>query len=205
MEIFLVRHPPVHTKGSHCYGSSDVPLIPEWQKGARAALSLLPESGDAQVWTSPLGRCTQMADLYESQAPRDARLREMDFGSWENRLWRAIPRAEVDAWVADIVAYRPPDGESFFEVIERVREFWGDRLRPESAQPVVIFTHAGVIKALLAVLAGLAPHIAARFQLDYNSVTKIGVARDWARVDFVNRVGLSPGGDLGPLPRPPSK
>ena len=201
MEIFLVRHPPVHTKGSQCYGSSDVPLIPEWREGARAAFPLLPEPGDAQVWTSPLGRCTQMADLYGSGARRDARLREMDFGSWENRSWQAIPRAEVDAWVADIVTFRPPDGESFSEVIERVRDFWRDRPQPRSTPRTVIFTHAGVIKALLAVIAGLAPETAARFQLDYNSVTKIGVARDWARVDFVNRVGVSMRGDLGPHPR----
>ena len=42
----------------------------------------------------------------------DARLAELDFGHWEMQSWDGIPRAEVDAWAADVAHYRPGGGES---------------------------------------------------------------------------------------------
>ena len=42
----------------------------------------------------------------------DARLVELDFGSWEMHHWDTIPRAQIDAWAADVALYRPGDGES---------------------------------------------------------------------------------------------
>lgn len=47
----------------------------------------------------------------------------MGFGAWEMRAWNAIPRAEVDAWAADLLHYRPDGGENVLDMACRVAAF----------------------------------------------------------------------------------
>ena len=93
-------------------------------------------------------------------APRiDPRLVEMDFGSWEMRRWDDIARAEIDAWAADLVHYRPGGGDSVLRMAQRVAGFYAD-LQRQQADAIVV-CHAGTIRLLAACHAGLAPADAA--------------------------------------------
>ena len=82
----------------------------------------------------------------------DARLAEIDFGAWEGRPWAAIPRAELDAWAADLLHARPHGGESVAMLLARTRAALAD-LRATGA-PCIAVTHAGVIRAALFVAGG---------------------------------------------------
>jgi alpha-ribazole phosphatase len=84
----------------------------------------------------------------------DARLAEMDFGSWEMRPWSEIPRAEVDAWATDLLAYRPGGAENVLDVARRVSEFL-DELRLDGVTEALVLCHAGTIRLLTAICAGL--------------------------------------------------
>ena len=74
----------------------------------------------------------------------------MDFGRWEGLRWDDVDRAALDQWAADPLHFRPPGGESASMLLERVAAFVADR----AWQPLVIVTHGGVIRAMLALQDG---------------------------------------------------
>lgn len=155
MRLILVRHPQPLVAPGVCYGSSDLPAAPDDVARVHAALlasaSIPPGT---PLYSSPLQRCTALASLLGVHT-LDARLAEMDFGAWEQRSWDDIPRAEVDGWAADLAHYRPGGGESVLQVAERVAAFRSDLLHQHGGQAAAIICHAGTIRLLIALEAGL--------------------------------------------------
>lgn len=122
----------------------------------------------------------------------DPRLREFDFGQWEGLTWEQIvqrsPHLEPGAW-ADAKSYRPEGGESFAEVQVRAGSFLRD-LERDPAPRVLVATHAGVLHAVLAVLA---PRLseedrALRVVFSPASITRITMEEGHARLITVNDV-----------------
>ena len=110
----------------------------------------------------------------------DARLTEIHFGAWEMRAWDDIPRAEIDAWSKNLIAYRPGGGESVMQMAQRVHAFHEDiRRQSEHGAAGGVVCHAGTIRLLLAcqrglTLAELALHAAqARHQIAYGEMIVI--------------------------------
>ncbi|MEW6025373.1 MAG: histidine phosphatase family protein [Pseudomonadota bacterium] len=157
MRLLLVRHPRPEVDPGICYGRSDVPVDMEETLRISATLpAALP------TWSSPLQRCASLARaLNPPQLRFDARLAEMDFGAWELRSWDDIPRAEVDAWAADLLHYRPGGGESVLDVARRVAAFLHDLYKEDHAEALVV-CHAGTIRLLRALHTGLSLEAAAR-------------------------------------------
>jgi len=170
MRLFLIRHPRPEIDQGICYGRYDCPGI-DPSSVAIALSPLLPE--DALVWSSPLLRCRQLAKCLQPDVILDQRLAEMHFGDWEGRRWDDIPRAELDAWAADVAGYAPPGGESPRELQRRALDFVASLDVPEA----VIVTHAGVIRTLLAHWQGLPPERWTELNFDYGSCTVVDVPR----------------------------
>jgi alpha-ribazole phosphatase len=177
MTLYLVRHPQPDVAPGLCYGASDVPVIDTELGRVHAALVQrgLPA---LPVYASPLQRCALLAErLAPGRVTLDARLAEMDFGAWELRPWADIPRADVDAWTADLLHYRPGGAENVLDVARRVQAFAAD-LRTSSA---LVICHAGTIR-LLAALHGGAPLKQAALnaartphRIDYGDLVVLGV------------------------------
>jgi alpha-ribazole phosphatase len=151
VELILVRHPQPQVAAGVCYGSSDILPAPAALADAHALLAAQLEPALAagfSLYSSPLQRCAMLAALLGNFTP-DARLAEMDFGAWELRPWSGIPHAEVDAWAADLLDYRPGGGETVREVASRVQSFL-DELRHDA----VIVCHAGTMRLMAAIAAG---------------------------------------------------
>src|SRR5206468_599538 len=103
---------------------------------------------DLPVYASPLRRCAALAEaLRPRRLQLDARLAEMDFGRWELQPWTAIARAEVDAWAADLLHYRPGGAENVLDVATRVAAFLAD-LRRRGEPQALLVCHAGAIRLL---------------------------------------------------------
>lgn len=151
VELILIRHPLPQVAPGVCYGSSDIPAgaaaLAEGHAALAPQLAPLLARG-ARLYSSPLRRCTALATLFGTPT-LDARLAEMDFGAWELRPWSDIAHAEVDAWAADLLDYRPGGGETVREVAARVQSFLDD-LRQDS----IIVCHAGTIRLIAAMAAG---------------------------------------------------
>jgi alpha-ribazole phosphatase len=152
MRLVLVRHPQPLVAAGVCYGSTDLPVAPDvaQQMAATLGASLPPGT---RVYSSTLQRCTTLASLLAAPV-LDPRLVEMDFGQWEMQPWHAIPKAEIDAWAADLVHYRPGGGESVLQLTARVASFYDEMRRLPHAQAMVI-CHAGTMRVLAACQAAL--------------------------------------------------
>jgi probable phosphoglycerate mutase len=137
----------------------DVPLSP---RGEAQALALASRMGDFRdrpsvVLSSPQRRAVQTAralaelvpDVRDREPVIDERLREKELGALD-RLTHAGVAARYPAEVAarDRIGkfyYRPPGGESWCDVVQRVRGVWSDVRSLYANERVVIVTHQVVI------------------------------------------------------------
>jgi alpha-ribazole phosphatase len=150
MALHVIRHTTPKVTPGMCYGSLDLDVTDQFSDEADAVRSQL-RVNFSQVYSSPLKRCVDLADYIGFPYVVDARLREMDFGYWEGKLWTEIDPIEMQAWKDDIVEYRIPGGENFRDVVDRVSAF----LEILPAGETLLVTHAGVIKALRILREGL--------------------------------------------------
>jgi len=172
MKLVFIRHTTLSITRGICYGQTDVPVSSHFtDEAARVNAQLAPYTFDA-VYSSPLTRCTQLAQScgYPQPIP-DARLLELHFGRWEMQAWTDIPDAEIEPWYADWLNYPTPDGESFAQQIARVHAFIDDLARTNH-QTIAIFTHGGVIRSAAIYFKLVEPTDAFSFPVDYGSVTE---------------------------------
>ncbi|TDR79808.1 histidine phosphatase family protein [Paludibacterium purpuratum] len=179
MHVWLIRHPRPMVESGVCYGRTDLAVADAiLAEAAASIMTVLPP--DVPVFSSPLGRCARLAEALAPGAVHyDARLMEMDFGSWEMRRWQDIERREVDAWVQDLTHFRPGHGESLTQMAERVAAFRDMLLDSRLAQAAVI-CHAGTIRLLDVLNRGL-PVIAAATEahhIEYGAVLPLSLRRD---------------------------
>ena len=170
MRLHLIRHPKPQIEAGRCYGRLDVPAM--GVEAVAAALRAELPAG-VPVFTSPLRRCHDLAALLHASPTADERLAEMHFGDWEGRLWDEIPRAELDAWAADVAGYAPPGGESPRVLQRRALDF----VASLAVEEAVVVTHAGVIRTLLAHWQGLPPERWTELNFAYGSCTRVTVPR----------------------------
>ena len=170
MRLHLIRHLKPVIEPGVCYGRHDCSA--ESVEAAALALRAVLPAG-LPVWSSPLIRCRALAEQLHTHPLIDDRLAEMHFGDWEERRWDDIPRAELDAWAADVAGYAPPGGESPRDLQRRALDFVASLDVPEA----VIMTHAGVIRTLLAHWRGLPPERWTELNFAYGSCTVVEVPR----------------------------
>jgi alpha-ribazole phosphatase len=144
----MVRHTAVDVPVGTCYGRMDVPMRESFADEAEAVRRALAEERFDDVFTSPLSRCLRLAEAcgYGVTAVRDERLREIDFGAWEGRLYDEIDDLALQAWYDDYLHARPTGGETFDEQRARVAEFL-EEVRLGGLRRVLVFTHGGVMVA----------------------------------------------------------
>jgi broad specificity phosphatase PhoE len=109
------------------------------------------------IYSSDLSRAAEtariVAEPHGIEVTLDPRLREFSFGAWEGLTWDEIEEANPhlrDSAPTKVQRYCPEGGESFDEVVSRLRAFLdelgtGDR-------HVAIVSHAGPLHAVLDVL-----------------------------------------------------
>lgn len=170
MLLHLIRHPQPRVAPGICYGRLDLEAENVEAVAARL-LSELPPG--LPVWSSPLRRCRVLAQALQAQPTLDARLAEMNFGDWEGRPWAAIPRAQLEAWAADVAGYAPPGGESPRALQARALDFVAGLTVPEA----VVVTHAGVIRVLVAHAQGVPPERWSELVFAYGSCTQLSLPR----------------------------
>lgn len=149
-ELYLIRHAPVAEPGRMA-GRRDVPADTSDTDTALAVAAFC--GAPDRVITSPALRCrATAAALWPGQNfDTDARLWEQDFGRWEGQAHADLPDLGVlDS--AALAAHRPPSGESFLDVADRLHPVL-EMLRP-SAAPCAIVAHAGVVRAALGLALG---------------------------------------------------
>jgi len=187
MIIYVIRHTPVDVPSGTCYGFSDVSLSDDWRDHAARMKRNIPLEAitPVNVYTSPLSRCSLLSRELTDTPREDDRLKEMNYGSWEGRLWCDIGRVKIDAWLADLEHYVTPNGESLGNVHQRGVSFMNE-LQEESHDTAFVVTHGGMVRCLVAQIIGLELAYAARLSIDYASVTRIKLDGDVRRLESMN-------------------
>lgn len=174
MPLYLIRHTePSRNKGI-CYGQSDLDVAASFHDEAKAIAKILPQSFSS-IYSSPLQRCYKLAETIAgaSKITQLDQLMELDFGQWEMKYWGDIPRDQMDAWCIDFVNNAPPLGETFRELYDRSAYIWEHYLLKGFAGNTGVFTHAGVIRALLAHILEIPLRKVFSIQLNYGAVVRI--------------------------------
>ena len=207
-----IRHAPVDS-GGRIYGQCD--LSADCSDGERMAwlAALLPAGA---VWvTSQLKRTHQTARAIREHLPdesfADPALEpvveplfvEQHFGDWQGRGFHELESIRDGAWhrfwlaPADVA---PPGGESFAEVVERVRRGVAALCERHAGRDIVAVAHGGTIRAAVALALDLTPDKALALSIDNCSLTRLdridGAAgshdADGREVWRVSRVNLAP-------------
>lgn len=175
MHLYLVRHTQPQVAAGICYGQTDLAVADNFPLEVAKVQQKLAHLTSAHLYSSPLQRCADLAKQFThlGNLQHDARIMELNFGDWEMQKWDDIPNGVIEAWAEDHVLQAPPNGESFQALSQRCVEFLREVSANTQHENIVIFTHAGAIRALLAHVLGLPLHHAFRLHIDYASVSVV--------------------------------
>ncbi len=157
LDIWFIRHGQTDwNKQGRVQGASDADLNALGRLQAQAlGRRLHGEEFDA-VWSSDLRRARYTAGYAfpEAQLALDERLRELHAGDQEGLLLSELSPAALavrEAFAAGDTTVAAPGGESYGQVIQRVRSWLGDQ--PASGR-VACVTHGGVVQAAVRLILG---------------------------------------------------
>ena len=164
MLIYIIRHGETDWNTKRLLqGATDIPLNENGIAAAKLTAEALREVPFDAVFTSPLMRARQTAEIMrgEREIPifEDERLREISFGPYEglccSREGYSIPDPEFVKFFADPGNYIPPEGgESIEELCARTTDFLRELMENPSYQDktVLLSGHGAVVKGLLSSL-----------------------------------------------------
>jgi alpha-ribazole phosphatase len=188
MNIYLIRHSAVYNPNKLCYGQSEIPLEENFTIDFDWIKDHLKLSENTLYFSSPFRRCTKLAAFLSDDTYQiDERISELNFGAWEMKAWSEIPAQEMNPWMEDFVSYRIPNGENFIDLQNRAVSFYED-LTAQDSEDIVISTHAGVIRSLIAYVLDFPLENAFNLQIDYSSITKLNYdfKSQSSKLDFMN-------------------
>ena len=180
--LHLFRHGRVETGDQRvCRGHVDVPLSERGLAQSRAVAEFCGTLGPVDgVLCSDLSRASVMGHLVGErlgvpviEAPD---LREQHMGDWEGRPWSELQQEQGDAINAywdDYLDARPPNGESYADMVQRVDAFLDAWLPLALDETWVFCTHIGVVRWMLCKTLGMRPDEALRFAPGYASYSRL--------------------------------
>ncbi|MDO4542441.1 MAG: histidine phosphatase family protein, partial [Bacillota bacterium] len=142
--LYLVRHGETElNKTKVYYGSTDCPLTEKGRSQSQGLSEVFSQIDIDVIYTSPLRRAVDTASIIfgDREFVREPRLEEMDFGQWEGKHYTELQGDPLfEKWQREWKTTRPPEGESFNDLNQRVESFWSD-LRGAGADNVAIVGH----------------------------------------------------------------
>lgn len=169
-KVILLRHGACEG-GAILRGHTDVMLNLAGKQQLNAALSALLNSNvchTAQqqnvdvIICSPLLRCAEPAAEFAKQQNIACIVQpgftEINFGDWDGQTFTALYQHysdELDAYWANPWHHTPPNGETMQAFESRVDNAWQLLLQQHPGKVVLLLTHGGVIRHLMAKSLGL--------------------------------------------------
>lgn len=171
-KVYLVRHGETawSISGQHT-GRTDIPLTERGEQAAQGLRAGLKALRFVQVFTSPLQRAKQTAELagFDGVAEPNPDLMEWDYGDYEG--WRTVDiRSERPGW--GLFENGCPGGETLLDVAARAERVI-DRIRALESN-VLVFAHRDILRILIARWIALPALEARRLDLATASVSTLG-------------------------------
>ena len=172
IRIILVRHgEPIQHRGKIFLGQTDIALSEKGIEEAKSAGQKLLEMDviAEYIYTSDLLRAFETANIIsealgDTPVIKDKLFREMNMGSWDGEFIEEIKTKFPEEYLKrgeDIINYRMPGGENFYDLKGRVtREMWrlltgdfAESYAKGKSKDFVLVAHLGVMKSIVAELS----------------------------------------------------
>lgn len=173
-------------------GWSDLPADLSDTAQLERLSAYLPE--DAVVISSDLIRAADTATAIQKNRKRlshDPNLREINFGTWELRRWAEIDAKDpqrIRAYWETPGEVRPPDGESWNEVCNRVNSAVDQLISDHSGKAIIIVGHFGMILTQIQRAEMLTAEEAFSHRIDNLAVTEISASKTGWDVGLINHL-----------------
>ncbi|QNI07555.1 bifunctional RNase H/acid phosphatase [Mycobacterium kubicae] len=177
--LLLLRHGQTELSAQRRYsGRGNPELTDVGRRQAELAARYLAERGGiAAVVSSPLQRAydtaTAAARALGLEVTVDDDLIETDFGAWEGLTFTEASERDPQLhrrWLRDTTA-TPPGGESFENVLGRVRRGLDRIVEAHDGKTVLVVSHVTPIKMLLRMALDVGPEVLYRLHLDLASLS----------------------------------
>jgi len=180
--FYLMRHGECEG-GQILRGHTDVSLSELGRKQMFDAIEAADISFE-HIISSPLRRCCEFAlRLYlkrEVPLKLEEGFKEMNFGDWDGESLESLYQTcagPIEAYWKNPWASTPPDGESMLDFEARIDRAWESILNQHRGQSLLLVTHAGVIRHLMASALGVSgvAGFYTQLSLAYAAIVKITV------------------------------
>lgn len=178
--ILLLRHPKPLVEAGVCYGQLDLPLNRALHSQDEPVLQRLAALLQPfTIHSSPLQRCELFANFLagaHQTVQLDPAWQELNFGDWEGQRWSEIEAQAIHAWQQNLAGFVPPSGESAQQMQVRVLSAWQQLLQNRQT-PMLLVSHLGVIRMILAEVLSLPFFAQLRLKVDYQH--GVLICRSW--------------------------
>ncbi len=175
--IFLIRHGETDWNREHrVMGNLDIPLNPLGVKQIKALLPYLRKYNPSKIFTSPLLRTTQSAEIlgeeFGLKVIPDKRLIEMQFGKWEGESFmKLIQIKEFQDYFAQPRDNKIPGVEDLKSVLERGVNFIEEMKEKTEKGSVIVMTHGDVVRTIVSHYLQVDLNYYLRLKIDNGSLT----------------------------------
>ena len=177
--VDLLRHGEPQG-GRRFRGQTDDPLSElGWRQMRDAVGSMVPWQ---YIVSSPLQRCCafarKLADRHRLPFKFEPAFKEIRFGVWEGYTPEQIQLREGEnyrRYRENPEVFMPVGAESMADFVQRVVQAWMSLLLDQQGRHILLVCHAGVIRAVLGEVLGIAPKNLFCIQIEYASLSRIKV------------------------------
>jgi len=159
-QIYFLRHGQTNNnKEGRMQGRVDIPLNEVGRAQARCAAQRLKGIGFDAVYSSPLSRAVETAQIVTGLPVQEINIEpraiELGFGIWENRLHAELEKEteQFDILWDKADQYVPPQGaEALEDLLARVRAMLQHLTARHRGGRVLVATHGGVQQAVFTIV-----------------------------------------------------
>jgi alpha-ribazole phosphatase len=182
LRLDLLRHGETELGGG-LRGSLDDALTDKGWAQMRAAV--LEQGPWDRLVSSPLQRCARFAEELGAQrglpVQLDKDLQELHFGAWEGQSAATLMETDAEAlglfW-ADPYSFTPPQGERVEDFSTRVRAAVARLHTAYAGERVLLVSHGGVMRLLLAQARGLPREQLLNVEVGHGALFSLSVESD---------------------------
>jgi len=191
-QLYLMRH-GLPVGGRKLRGKTDDQIS---SQGMLQMLNATSNLNVDLVLSSPLKRCISFAIEFSEknniQCLADNRLEEIDFGDWDGILYSELfkeSNSAAEQYLADPWHLNIPNGESLTDFSNRIKLVLNDILNEHKGKNILIVTHGGVIRQIIAHVLNIEnPNASCQqnIKIDYASLVKFSIFTDETNTHFIN-------------------
>lgn len=179
----------------YCDDEESPPLNAAGQVQADAAAERLSKLSYDAIYASPALRTQMTADAIAGRNGgsiiTDSRLVERRFGEWDGLYFDEVETRHPDgyrAWKMDPLNFAPQGGETICDLLDRIRGAISELLAEHRGQTVVVVTHVGPIRVMLADALGMPLEGYRQLRIDYASTSAVDYGGRQNNILYANRV-----------------